>query len=541
MTMKNKTARWSNSKHRWLGLIGGISLFIWGLSGLAHIALVLLGPQQATFMPPRAAIELTGARPISDILAQNGIGEAVVVKTVAGPEGAALWQVTQEPAAPRRYFAPQDGAEIAGGDRAQAEFIARHFLQTDAAVSAARLQTKFDANYPWVNRLLPVWKLEFASEDNLTAYVHTETSSLAAVNNTTKTRLQGAFRILHSWEWVPESMDWLRVIVMGLLVGSLFALAATGVMMLVSVRRKSRAPGARGWHRLAGYVLALPLIMFSASGIYHLVQSALVPAGTQLRMGEPINVSSGAWPIEEDWATISKGRAIAGVSLVRGADGGALYRVALASHGTGGPGGSSGGSGGAHDHGGGGGDNAGAKEHGAMARPALDKAASAPSSDAEIREARFAGIKPDSKAIYINAATGELSPSSETEMVTALATAHSGAGKEAIRNIEEVTRFSHEYDFRNKRLPVWRVDYAEPVKASLFVDPASGVLVDKVADWEKPERLFFSMVHKWNFLFPIGRLNLNLVVGGFVIALLVFMAALGLRMDLKRRRLSARK
>lgn len=126
-------------------------------------------------------------------------------------------------------------------------------------------------------------------------------------------------------------------------------------------------------------------------------------------------------------------------------------------------------------------------------------------------------------------------PTGDKDIARAIARRLTGAPDSAVTGIELVTRFSHEYDFRNKRLPVWRVDYGAPVKASLFVDPASGVLVDRVADWEKPERLVFSFVHKWNFLFPIGRLGLNIVVGMFVIALIGFSAVLGLRMDLKRR------
>ena len=58
----SKLGRWSMSKHQWLALIGGISLFIWGLSGLAHIVMVLFGPQQAEFMPPMRAVEMAGAR-----------------------------------------------------------------------------------------------------------------------------------------------------------------------------------------------------------------------------------------------------------------------------------------------------------------------------------------------------------------------------------------------------------------------------------------------------------------------------------------------
>lgn len=523
MSFRNQSARWSNAKHRWLGLIAGISLLIWGLSGLAHIAMVLFGPQQAQFMPPAAAVELSEARPIAETLAANGITSAIGVKTVASAQGS-IWQVTQDPLAPRRYFRPADGEEIANGDRLQAEFLARHFLAADQAITSATLQSEFDADYPSVNRLLPVWKLEFAGDERLTAYVYTETSSLAAVNTVTKARLQSVFRLLHTWEWVPEGMDWLRIAVIALMVGSLFAMGATGAIMLITVRRQRRAPGAKGWHRIMGYVLALPLMMFSASGIYHLVQSALVPDGTQLRMGAAVNVAGGSWPIERDWAALSMGRDIASVSLVTGGAGEPLYRIGLAPP-------ESAMGGGEHDHGG--------HEHGEHDRGAPTSspapAPAPPTTDATIREARFAGITPDGPAIYLDAATGDLAPQGDRAIALAIAARFSGAPETAITGMELVTRFSHDYDFRNKRLPVWRVDYGDPVNASLFVDTGSGVLVDRVANWEQPGRLVFSMVHKWNFLFPIGRLGLNMVVGGFVLALIIFMAVLGLRMDLKGR------
>jgi len=524
MSVKTKTARWSYSKHQWLGLVGGISLLVWGLSGLTHIAMVLFGPQQAAFMPPAASVALEGARPIAATLAEQGIGQAVAVKTVPAPGGGVLWQVTPAADGTRRYFRPADGSEVTGGDRVQAEFLARHYLATDRAITSARLQTEFDADYPWVNRLLPVWKLEFAGEDGLTAYVHTETSSLAAVNNTTKARLQSVFRALHTWEWVPPGMDWLRVIVIGVMVGSLLALGLTGIAMLVTVRRKKRLPGSRGWHRIAGYVLALPLIMFSASGIYHLIQSALVPPVSQLKMGKPVNVASGKWPVEADWALIAKGRDIASIALVEGAEGQPLYRIGLAP-----PKGAMGG--GEHDHG-------PAKPHGAEGHDhaaMMAAEAKAPTTDAEIREARFAGIKPDGPAIYLDAATGNVVTSGDKDLARAIARRFTGAPDSAVTGVELVTRFSHEYDFRNKRLPVWRVDYGAPVSASLFVDTGAGVLVDRVAEGEKPERLVFSFIHKWNFLFPVGRLGQNVVVGAFTLALIGFMAALGLRMDLARR------
>ncbi|MFC3101716.1 PepSY-associated TM helix domain-containing protein [Altererythrobacter lauratis] len=534
MSAKTKTARWSYAKHQWLALLGGISLLVWGISGLAHVAMVLFGPQQAVFMPPPAGVALEGARPVAETLADHGITQALAVKTVPAPDGGVLWQVTEAPLAERRYFRPADGAEINGGDRAQAEFIARHYLATDRAITAASLQTRFDADYPWVNRLLPVWKLAFAGNDGLTAYVHTETSSLAAVNNTMKARLQSVFRALHTWEWVPQGMDWLRVIVIGLMVASLLALALTGIAMLVTVRRNKRPPGAHGWHRIAGYVLALPLIMFAASGLYHLVQSALVPPASQLRMGRPVDVASGKWPIEADWALIAQGRDIASVALVEGADGRALYRLGLSPKAPMGAG--------EHNHGPAitGADH-GMAGHNHAAMLAAQAADGVPTTPAEIREARFAGIRPDGPAIYLDAATGTVMPTSDRDLALAIARRYTGAPDSAVRGAELVTRFSHEYDFRNKRLPVWRIDYGAPVHASLFVDTGAGVLVDRVADREKPERLVFSFIHKWNFLYPVGRLAQNLIVGLFGLALIAFTAVLGLKLELARRQRMGRK
>ena len=112
----------------------------------------------------------------------------------------------------------------------------------------------------------------------------------------------------------------------------------------------------------------------------------------------------------------------------------------------------------------------------------------------------------------------------------------SGAPDSAITHMELVTRFGPDYDFRNKRLPVWRIDYGAPVNATLFVDTATGVLADRTENWQKPERYIFSFIHKWNFLFPIGKVGLNAVVGSFMLALIGFMGGIGLWLDRKRRR-----
>lgn len=523
MASKTQMARWNFSKHRWLALIGGISLFIWGFSGLTHIAMVLFGPQQTQFMPPTAELSLAGAKPVADTLAGAGITQAVAIRTVPTANGSLL-QITGDPMVPRRYFDLRRGTELPDYDRVQAEFLARHFLDEQRPIAKITLQREFDADYPWVNRLLPVWRVQFTSDDELTAYVHTETSSLAAVNNLTKTRLQNVFRYLHTWEWVPPAMDWLRVVVIGFMVGSLAALAITGSIMLITIRRSRRLSGTKLWHRASGYVLALPLLMFSLSGIYHLIQSAIEVPTSHLRMSEPINLSNQRFPIAEQWEELTSGLDVASLSLVEGANGRPLYRLGLAA-------GAEKPSMAEHDH--------SAKEQpAAHAHAGHTMSNSVPKTANEIRNARFDGVQPSGPAYYIDAETGAPTPQGDREVARIIANRYLGANDTQIANMKLLTRFSGTYDFRNKRLPVWQIDYNAPHKTSIFVDTATGTLVDRLDHWQKPERFVFSFVHKWNFLFPIGRLGLNAVVGGFVIALIALMGILGLQLYIKGRKAS---
>lgn len=503
---KVRVGRWAASKHQWLALAGGVSLLIWGLSGLSHIWMVLFGPQQAVFMPPVQPVMLADARPVAETLAAAGIDRAIAVRTVPGPQGT-LYQVTTSEMDERRYFTPATGQELLGQDARQAEYLARHYLKEIRPVTSISLQTAFDNDYPWVNRLLPVWLVRFSGDDGLVAYVHTETSSLAAVNNNAKAMQQRLFRWLHNWDWIPENLKGLRVLMVTALVGGLAALSVTGLMMLTTIRRASRLPGARGWHRVAGYLLALPLLLFSLSGLYHLVQFAIDPPVNQARMPKMINLASGRFPFERDWEKITGGQAVRGLSLVEGPQGQALYRIE--------------------------------PDHGAMFAGSEhdhhEQGRVPPASSTEIRKARFEGLQPDAPPIYVDASTGEVLPLADRDLALGIARRFVGQ-KADLKQATLVTRFGVDYDFRNKRLPVWKLDFDDPVNSSLFVDTTTGALVDRVADWQKPERWAFSLAHKWNFLFPLGKLTLNMVVGGVIIAMMILMGIIGLWIDLNRRR-----
>lgn len=481
--------------HQLLAILGGLALLLWGGSGLLHPIITTFGPQQARFFPPEAPIDLAGIRPIPETLAAAGITSAQAIKVAPGPQGALL-QVTETQDKPRRWFRLEDGAELKGHDSDQAIWLARHYMALPATpVRAVEWVDRFSDDYPAVNRLLPVWKVRFDRADNLEVLIYTETGAVAAVSNDWKSSLQRAFQWVHTWSFLPRNAEAARILLITALVGALLALAVTGTAMLILIRRKVRAPGSRGWHRIAGYALALPLLMFTSSGIFHLVQYGWDEPTRTLTLAPALTPTTGDFGLHDQWTSITDGLPVSGVSLIQTNDGQQLYRLALAPDRKGGP-----------------------------------------ATPADIRNARFDGVQPTGPALYLDAKTGQPWAPGDRELALQLGDRVTGAPRTAIRKAEPVIRFGPGYDFRNKRLPVWQLDYGPPVNATLFVDTATGVLADRTDNSAKPERLSFSILHKWNFLFPLGRNVQNAIVSGVVLASILLMALLGLQMDLKRRR-----
>lgn len=236
---------------RAVALVGGFVLLAWGGSGLLHPLMVSFGPQQSVYYPPARMLALQGVMPIDQILANAGITSALAVKSVVS-EHENLLQVTQSEFAPRRYFSLNDGRELPGYDAEHAVFLARHYLGMSAEEGTVRTVdklTEFTPAYPWVNRLLPVYRVSFDRDDNLTAYIYTQTNALAGVTNDFKEAVQAGFRALHTWSWFPASGKWLQTAVIVGLVGFLLLIVLSGIVMLATMRRRITGQGVRRWHR----------------------------------------------------------------------------------------------------------------------------------------------------------------------------------------------------------------------------------------------------------------------------------------------------
>ncbi|HEY8385353.1 MAG TPA: hypothetical protein VIK82_03945 [Porticoccaceae bacterium] len=473
--------------HRRLGWVGALALFLFGLSGLTHPLMTWFGPQPAAFFPPQAHLNIADIAPVTSILDHHAIDSAQQVRIVPTPEGKAL-QVTQ--ADQRRYFALDSGAELPDFDRVQAAWLARCYTGlSDVAIDHMVLQTGFDHAYPEVNRLLPVWRVRFATEDGMTAFVHTELNALAALSNDMRTAQQTVFRALHSLSWLG-GWEVLRVTVLTVLCLALLGLGLAGVVLVFVLPSRHIPASTRRWHRYFALMLWLPLLAFSSSGLYHLWHKVASGADGGFVAGPPLDLRS----LRQQEAAIAAALQsleldthLNGVSLVSGPDGILLLRLARAA-----------GQQGEHVH----------------------------------RHARFDGTPAErvSRLIALGGPTDV--PWSDGDLARYYASVHLGIQPEAILDAELVTAFGPDYDFRNKRLPVWRIRHAG---GSAFIDPANGALVDHATQPDHWEGSVFGHLHKWNFMTPwVGR-EIRDSLAVLVVVLALISATLGVGLQFRRR------
>lgn len=489
-------ARQGRLWHRRLGWVGAAALLLFGLSGLTHPLMTWFGPQPTAFFPPQAEFDATQIAAIPKILSRHGIESAQQVRMVPSVTGSTL-QITSPEQPIRRYFDLATGSELTDFDRRQAEWLARYYTGvSDTPLRSLTLQTAFDNAYPEVNRLLPVWKVTFDTEDGLTAFIHTELNALAALGNHLRATQQGLFRNLHSLSWLD---DWeaLRVIILTGLTLTLLGLGLAGMVLVFALPARQIPSNRHRWHRHLGLVLWVPLLAFATSGLCHLLHNAGESHGAGFAPAQPLDlrplqqgtdISAALHGLEHAGHEREHATALNSVSLLSDPDGNLLLRLA-------------------HPAG-------RADEH-------------------VHQHARFNGT-PTGQPSQLIALTGTAATRwSDRDLARHFAAAHLKIDVSAITGTELVTHFGPDYDFRNKRLPVWRVRHAS---GSAFIDPANGALVDHASRPDRWEGLSFSHLHKWNFLTPITGREWRDVIVTLVVLSMLGSTTLGLSMMARRRR-----
>lgn len=493
-----RLAGWLFRTHRWFGVISCIAVIMWGSSGVMHPIMSRLNPQPANAQPPLTVPALHAAMAPAEVLMRAGIKEVSGLRVLIWNEGT-YYQVTVPAQPQRRYFEVNSGSELADGDMKYAEHLARHFVNNPQGktTGVTRLE-KFDDEYLSVNRLLPVYRIDFAADaskspsanasklrsDGLRVYVETSPPRLASLVDDTKATLGWLFRVIHQWEFLSD-WDNMRMILITTLLSMALLSALTGLWMYGFMWQRNTLKNShrpvRRWHRGIGIGVSLSTLLFTISGTWHLlgseqrdVPTALVSRIPTEKIHLPESVRHGMW---------------GEIALVQ-MDGQAYYQLTSASK-------NPTATGGEHDH---------------SAKPAP---------------------KPNPQTTYASVDNGEIVADAASRHAVSLAGQYSGLSEQQITAVSTVTKFEGEYGFINKRLPVWRVDYATPDHLSYYVETSSGALATTVRDAARVEGWIFSYLHKFHWLDFSGK-NVRDIVSALFALGNVIVASLGLWMFTRR-------
>lgn len=310
---------WVMSWHRRLSLLAGLALLIWAASGLLHPLMSWTNPRAAAFGPPVGERMTLPARPLADLLDERGIGEVGPVRLL-DHRGRLLWQVASPDRRQLNYFDAASGEPVPEADRERAVWLARHYSGLDEApLRSVERITRFSREYPAANRLLPVWRVSFERDDGLEAWVDTAEDRLASLSDRRKRALQGLFQTVHTLDFL-DGAEGLRLGLITAAVGSVLAMGLLGLALLGRLRRRSPVQGARRWHRGLAWVVWVPVLMFSISGLFHLLRMspALQPETPTAKVAGLASHSLRSPPASMDQ--------VRSLSLLPLPDGGAVWR-----------------------------------------------------------------------------------------------------------------------------------------------------------------------------------------------------------------------
>ena len=435
-------ARWLKLHHT-LGLLSCVGLLLWGLSGVMHPVMSRLQPRPAALLAPSPSILLHEAKALPEVLKQHRLEEASVHRIgLAQINSQAYYRIAIQDQQPARYFSMQDGAELHNGDALHAHALARHFTgKKEARIVSTEWVSEFNHEYLEINRLLPVWRVRFEGDDGLRAFVDTDQARLSALVNNTKQTLSEWFRVAHTWQFL-DSYPKVRGIAMSLLLGLGFFSAASGLYFYWRMRKTARQRLAKKrlarWHRTVGLVVALTTLLFTSSGMFHL--------WTQIQHEQPPRVApnralSAAQISPASWQTMLSNLNAQPVKQ--------LHWLALPNN-----------------------------EWVWLLNLAT----------------------PPYAALTINANTGEPYPEGVLGLAKGLATGWSGLPPHQIRAAEHVTKFTSEYGFINKRLPVVRVAFDAPNTPRYYIEVSTASLATQVTEMDALEGVSFAYLHKWHFI-----------------------------------------
>ncbi|HSH72069.1 MAG TPA: PepSY domain-containing protein [Methylophilaceae bacterium] len=444
--------------HRRIGVVTCFGILLWGVSGMSHPIMSHLQPKPVSFMPPHSTMHLEDSVFPNDVLAMHKI-KAFQRLGVIALNNALYFRVAESASTPARYFASSDAQELPDGDRRYAEMLASHYTGLpQTSITSAKYITAFSDDYHAVNQLLPVWRIEYAGDQHLRAFIDTDQARLSALVDDTRLTLTKMFRFGHNWSFL-EDFPRLQLCLMALVLTTALVSTCSGLYLYVSRRHHAKSrfahQPAKRWHRRLGLVVAVSTLMFACSGLLHLIVSYQQATNKIVAIYPSIatsQLSPETWhlvmhsPVHKLDLTSFKGQPY---WLIQN-EGPRAQVAALAQE--------------EHHHG--------------------------DQGDAKVK---LAG------PLLVNASTLDATPADIMTLAAEQAATYANLAASDVVKISLVSLFGGEYGFLFKRLPVVRAQFKGEGNPRYFIEPATGALSAKVTDGDALEGWIFAYIHKWNF------------------------------------------
>lgn len=252
--------------HKRLALLACLGIFSWAGSGMLHPLMGYLQPRPQTMATPQQVLPLDNLRSPAQVLGAAGVAQVQGLRLLV-LAGEPYYQARLASELQPRYWHARSGqaVELAG---AHAESLARHYLGRDEPLAYAGSIERFTSEYAFINRLLPVARVDTQRDDQLRLYVDLFHDRLGTLVDERKAWFSAFFQTMHSFRWLDAAGP-LRPVLMLVLLASIISATLFGVALFIA-RRRARTFNRRlhGWWGLG---LALATLSFASSGAWHLL------------------------------------------------------------------------------------------------------------------------------------------------------------------------------------------------------------------------------------------------------------------------------
>jgi hypothetical protein len=519
--------------HRICSLIIAVPVLLWATSGFMHPIMTNLRPAMKTQSIPVESIDTSKIKlTLQQVLKQNKI-DSIYSARLVHIDTNWFYQVKTSRKYDLQYISAKNGNILTKGDWLYAQYIARLFLEgtpkkakgkmpamempvsvpmsdgidccgeaastvlnnkTGAPIEGASLITKFDEEYKPIYCLLPVYKVQFERDDNIRLYVETGQDRFAVAVDKNRAAFTKFFDLVHTWGWL-NFLGKGRLLIVMLLAGLGFFTALMGLYIFFSTNSKKVKGNplvkARRNHRYTAVVASVFTLMFTFSGCYQTLSEYTGPEKQVISVQHGFASSAIDLDLSKLHQIVKK--PITNIGLIQ-LDGKTYWQVYL--------------------------------QNGNKSHKSKDL---------------MKDMSADAAVItYINTADYSVLPNGDELYAKSLATQLSGTDPSKIVSTQLITKFTDEYNFTDKRLPVWKVNYPFNHKERLYIETSTGILAKNTNDMELVEGYSFALFHKHHYMDFAGKTtrDISTMIGA---ALQIMMVVIGLIFYFKWRKRKTKK